>query len=251
MDNIQYVIDQWKCETGVKWELAGSTDINSATPDDNTNVIYLAEENEFTGSQSGAIAFVVITGRIQQCDDSDEAYRWNMDLAIRKSTNWHIDDRSDAITVPSTKLDFLSNIIHELGHCHSLVHVNNIDDVMYFDLYSGTKKRSLNPNDIEGGLNVIEASSALTTCGGIQQVMPIGQSFPSGCNPNNVNEITLENFVRIYPTLFDDSINIEIIGDGYDRKIHKFEMVDVIGNRVLSKTFTTSQKKETVTSLQV
>jgi len=74
------------------------------------------------------------------------------DIYFRESANWFVNQVYDP-TLPfsywEANQDLESFSLHELGHAQLLLHVNESNDVMYYEIV--TPKRTLHSDDVEGG----------------------------------------------------------------------------------------------------
>lgn len=119
-------IKQWNCLSTVNFKLGGDTIVRGAiqiTRDSinlisfgNTNSLSaVAQSQQWISSCSGHFAVVEV----------DIVVEKRLIDSLVYSTNCTED-------IPAYKYDFYEAILHELGHCHSLNHVNNNLQVMYY-----------------------------------------------------------------------------------------------------------------------
>lgn len=119
-------VADWKCLTGVSWEVVGSIIPSADTALlDGKNIIQLG----YTGySPLGTILGNTTTwGR--NC--GTKLYYPELDIVANASSNWFFDTTSTA-PVPSGMKDFYAMILHELGHAHALIHVIDPNGVMHY-----------------------------------------------------------------------------------------------------------------------
>ena len=96
---------------------------------------------------------------------TNEYYRANADIRINPNKNWHygIGDKVNA-----GSYDFYHAILHELGHVLGVTHVNDPNDLMYWQYnqtidHPASTRKNLNnsPNTIAGALRNVNDSKAL------------------------------------------------------------------------------------------
>jgi len=142
--------NKWTSATGVNWQMGPNTPVNVESATDNVNVIKFGSPAEII---VGTLAYTAIHYRV--CT-SGELELGDIDMIFNNSYNWNF--TSNAPT--SNQYDFETVALHELGHAHGLVHVNNIGDPMYHTTAPGTMSRLLSPQAIEGGIYMISNSAA-------------------------------------------------------------------------------------------
>jgi hypothetical protein len=91
-------------------------------------------------------------------------YHQEFDIVITDNPNidFFIDPTLD-LPQPTGELDLYSVILHELGHAHLLMHVNDEEDLMYFEAYRDlqndiepwNRKVQLSTSNISGGTQIV------------------------------------------------------------------------------------------------
>lgn len=237
IDIIELALKKWQCETGVKWKLSGQSNFHTASPNDGTNLIYFADTTEFTGNLSDLSAYNVLNGYALQCNGQIRFYIRDMDIVIKETEPWVYDPTYNDSNINPSLADFHSVILHELGHSHKLTHVRELDKVMYHKVNLGQTRRILHPFDIEGGVNVIDSSQNLMGClapNGVQSILPIGEEFPADCT-TPVNDISFLEHLTVFPTIFDNYINLEF---QTNKSVNlKIKLFDVLGRNVLKEEY--------------
>lgn len=136
------VIEQWRCESGINWGSAGaSTTTTSCEGSDGINLVTFDDDCGLPVGVLGT-AFSFYTA----CGTGGVAY-WSVNeldikFDIGRSWNFTLDPPA------AGESDFYSVMLHEMGHAHQLGHSAIVSDVMYFQIASGTQKRTLNPNNV-------------------------------------------------------------------------------------------------------
>lgn len=155
-----------------------------------------------------------------QCNSSDKMTVREIDLSINPMfyNNFTV-DTTGSVSIPSGKLDFYQIVLHELGHGHSLGHVNNPNSIMWWFSpstgISASQRRIRLYNDAscyEGGSYVI-GNSATSLAGSCYPAMtPL---FGNACTPyNNIKNPDMVNGIKLYPNPNNDYLNIEYILSG-------------------------------------
>lgn len=155
------------------------------------------------------------------------------EMYFRKNANWYTDSNFDP-GLPNSywenNPDLESYALHELGHGQLLLHVNQIDDVMYYEVLG--PKRNLKDGDIEGGNYIKDISTAPlpTTC----TYDPIGTNSDCGLNPTLE---VLSGDYAFFPNPTSDYIGFKTTSSG------KFvvEVFDPYGRLVISEKFLGSE----------
>lgn len=129
---------EWRCVTGVNWELSTSTTSSTAIDDDDVNII--------TWDVSDNLPFGVV-GRAHSyfsgCPSGGDVY-WHLyevDINLDEGASWYFCDNPG--NIPGSSIDFQSVVFHEMGHGHQLGHVNLSSAVMHRSISNGQIKRAL------------------------------------------------------------------------------------------------------------
>ncbi|GAA4966045.1 hypothetical protein GCM10023315_14040 [Algibacter aquimarinus] len=213
------VIDVWRCETNINWDISstattidvtgndtmddGNMDGEADEPD-GTNVVRFDNGNEL---ESGVLGRC--TSWYSGCNLGNGDIRWfvsEMDIVFDDGRNWYFGSGLPT----GSQFDFESVALHEAGHGHQLAHVidvafdgNNSDDVMNFSLSNQEQQRNLSSDNIAGGNSIQDRSTTMNPCP--VSVNPPDPKFPtsvmidsSTCNLS-IEESELANAISIYP----------------------------------------------------
>ncbi|MBI3521210.1 MAG: PKD domain-containing protein [Bacteroidetes bacterium] len=142
-------LQSWRCATFINWPTASTTSTITASANDGVNIVTFNSGlgagilgqcgSYFSGcSVSGVIQFYVSELDIQFAN-SPGGLTWQYGTAAPTSSQY----------------DFESVTVHELGHGHQLGHVIKSTDLMHYALANGQSKRTLNTDDLNGGLAVM------------------------------------------------------------------------------------------------
>lgn len=156
----QRSLQSWRCATYINWPTATTTSTISASANDNVNIVTF----------NSALA----AGVLGQCSyyasgcGSDPNQTWfvsELDIQFANTPGggtWQYGPTAPSVS----QYDFESVTVHELGHGHQLGHVINSNDLMHWALSNGQSKRTLNTDDLNGGLAVmVRNAQAGNTCG--------------------------------------------------------------------------------------
>lgn len=215
---VEKAIKDWNCKTGVNWILGNDTTI-SATSQDNVNLIYI--DNSFKGVP---LAFTSKYS-VFFCSTSSgnmEAFNREVDIALSfefsatdfPQSRWWSDTSGN--NVPQFDYDLYGVLLHELGHAHSIAHVNDISDVMYHATLMGPYdaiNRNYNAwkwsNLVDAGADVVEHSETrvYTGCSSGHLISRI----PEDCSIiDEVAEYFQEKEFDIYPNPTSDKLYIKV-----------------------------------------
>ncbi|MBS1636260.1 MAG: PKD domain-containing protein [Bacteroidetes bacterium] len=148
----------WRCATYINWQISASTTTVAAAANDAVNVITFQ-----TGLAAGILG--QCTSYWSGCG-SGATMKWfvnELDIVFAPTPGgltWQYGPAAPS----SSQYDFESVTVHELGHGHQLSHVINSSDLMHYALANGQQKRSLNTDDLNGGLAVMTRNLAGTVC---------------------------------------------------------------------------------------
>ncbi|MBV6467293.1 MAG: hypothetical protein PGMFKBFP_02640 [Anaerolineales bacterium] len=154
------------------------------------------------------------------------------DIYFRQSANWYLNEQYDP-TLPfsywENNHDLESFALHELGHAQLLLHVNQADEVMYYEVV--TPKRVLQTGDVEGG-NYIKGISVVAEpdC----DVSPIVPNGDCGLIPT-IDVGSKETIVKFRPNPATNWIFFE-----GPEQIQKLQVFTSLGELVVELTPNTS-----------
>lgn len=150
-------LETWRCATFINWQL-GTTTTLDAIAADGVNVVRFDK----AGQELPAGVLGRCTSRWTACSSGGtwEWWVYELDIEFDQATAWQFGPAAPTMA----QYDFESVSLHELGHGHQLGHVNDGTDVMNYAISNGATRRTLNANDINGGLAVMARSTAANLC---------------------------------------------------------------------------------------
>ncbi|MBL4585483.1 MAG: IPT/TIG domain-containing protein, partial [Flavobacteriales bacterium] len=141
---VEKTMKQWACNSGVNFSLSQDVTEIADWGYDQVNVIGMSDSGQMPSYLLGK-TITTFSG----CGTAT-GLQWNLvevDILLNSDIDWWI----LAQEPPQNKFDLQTTILHELGHAHLLQHNNNAISPMYFQLTSGSSRRTLHPiSDIEG-----------------------------------------------------------------------------------------------------
>ena len=206
---------KWRCKTFINWTIDGNTAINFSERD-TVSVITFDERNELPAGVLG-LCYSYYSG----CSE-DDWYIEEQDMLFRKSDLWHFGDEN----IASTKFDFQSVALHELGHGHQLAHVIDNLDLMHYSLAPGAQKRDIESNNLSAASWILGKSSGSQVC--TKEKMQLLDS-------DLCDDISFGYFnTSVYPNPFTERLNI----DFYLTKNEKLQaqIFDITGKLIASYT---------------
>jgi PKD repeat protein len=154
-------MNSWRCNTYVNWTLASGTSAIDVATSDGVNIVSF----DIT-LPSGVLGRC--TNYFQGCinGSAQEWYVNELDIVFDPTpgtgTTWQYGPASPS----GSQYDFESVSVHELGHGHELGHVINNADLMHYNIGTATTKRTINADDLAGGLAVMNRNAQSGgTCG--------------------------------------------------------------------------------------
>ncbi len=155
-------LQSWRCATFIKWTLATTTSSITSSVNDGINIV--------TFNSTLAAGVLGQCGSYWSGCGTNPNMSWfvaELDIQFANSPGgltWQYGP-----TAPTgSQYDFESVTVHELGHGHQLGHVIKTTDLMHYALANGQSKRTLNTDDLNGGLAVMARNAqAGGVCGNV------------------------------------------------------------------------------------
>lgn len=153
-------LQSWRCATFINWPTSATTSSISASANDGINIVTFN-----SGLPAGVLGNC--GSYWSGCGTNPNMTWFVTELDIQFSTTpggstWQFGPAAPAFA----QYDFESVTVHELGHGHQLGHVIKSVDLMHYSLTNGQSKRTLNTDDLNGGLAVMARNAqAGGTCG--------------------------------------------------------------------------------------
>ncbi|KAB1064094.1 T9SS type A sorting domain-containing protein, partial [Salibacter halophilus] len=126
---VRKAIDDWICATEIRWQLDDSSYALPDVRDTNSSI-------RFGQTEASHVLGETSVWYLNCSDPNNNPMGYNPDIDITLSNapnhNWFYDSTGTQ-PQPAGKFDFYSVILHELGHGHLLMHVNQTDDLMYWE----------------------------------------------------------------------------------------------------------------------
>jgi PKD repeat protein len=166
----QRSLQSWRCATFINWPTASTTSTVTASTNDGINIVTF-------NSSLGA-------GILGQCGSywsgcgTNPNMQWivaELDIQFANSPGGLTWQYGPALPSGS-QYDFETVTVHELGHGHQLGHVINNADLMHFAVAAGQSKRTLNTDDLNGGLAVMVRNAQVGGACGLTLMTPLNAS---------------------------------------------------------------------------
>jgi hypothetical protein len=222
---IKKALKDWRCVSGINWQLGNDTNLTIAQ--DNINMIALYNGGGTNPAQSAELL-------ISTCSSGPTvlgSYIKSFDVKIDQTINWQVDSSG---ILQTGKEDFYHAFAHELGHAHTLKHAldtitnDTLQGIMFSNLITGEvpslqRKTVFNsPNAIDGGQFVTSNNISGTACAGSHTLVVENCSvisveeydnanlnishYPNPINNGNLTvEFELEKSANTYFFLYDNT----------------------------------------------
>lgn len=210
--SFQIALDNWRCNTGVNWEVSPVNSNLDVVALDGKNVISFISSNTLNGVLSQT------TSRHDGCYINGVVY-WHIDeidIAFNKDIKWFYGTGDEGYTwdLVNYSYDFETVALHELGHALQLTHVNddspmvlNGNDVMIYNLQIAEYQRVLGPNNIAGGLYNMNINTNAVICS--KPLMTVNQI---GCTLADEEFDVVKNGVNVIKNPIGNELSIKSVG---------------------------------------
>lgn len=202
-------VHDWVCLTTVHFEVGADTIVPaSGALLDRVNLIHVGTIDDSASVLARGSQWFSI------CENANKVTVKELDISINRSfLNKFFIDTTGTLGVPSGMVDFYQIILHEIGHIHSLQHVNNPNSVMWWS--SSQNGTPVNQRRIrlytdatcyEGGGYVVQNSSP-TGLGCHSTMTPI---YTNECTAyNSIKKPVAVNNIKLYPNPTNEYLNVE------------------------------------------
>lgn len=203
---VKKALCDWTSAIGVPFELDSVLFDTDSTSKNGINSIFFAKFDSL--SQSAAM-YVANTASF--CGSIDESQRSEIDIAISDSSYWFY-DHTGTQNKPANKLDFYSFILHELGHCLGLIHINDVNSLMYYTdpffppLPFYSRHINIDTNLVAGGNYILQVSQPDS----VEGCANVKLQLSNVCNLLISNELPLnqQNTIVLYPNPFETFLDV-------------------------------------------
>jgi hypothetical protein len=234
--NYLAALDTWRCETGLNFTIGDVTPVDEAVVD-GINIIRFDNGDELEENVLGQTTY-----SFSGCGSSPSNYEFfadEIDMVFDDGMNWYYGPEDPG---PGIQIDFQSVALHELGHAHQLGHVINDEDndVMHYSIGFGEQQRTLFPDNIIAGGNVIDRSKTngpIFLC--FEGKSPMSEY---DCQLSITNE-ELENTIRIYP---NPTNGVFYIKNTSSVRLEKAIIYDVSGRLILQQDVSNDSSLTTI-----
>ncbi len=154
VNSFMRALETWRCGTLVNWDVGDDTNIDDIERE-GVNVV---RHTKFGDSKLG-VCYSWYKGCYQ--GTNLHWYADELDIEFDSTYNWYYGTGNPG----SSKYDFESVAVHELGHGHQLGHVIDDEKIMHYSLGRGDRSVELDNYDVAGGIYVREKSKVNNGCG--------------------------------------------------------------------------------------
>jgi len=186
-NSFERALDTWNKTTGVNFRMVGTT-TNQAVAGDGINTIELDNTNTGTGVLTASVLGRTFTS-IGLCPAATNLEIFDIDIVFRRagvSTGATINVNNSTCPPASTEVDFETVMLHELGHAHTLQHINdgpaagNPAKVMNYQVFLNSLRRSPDVSAFNGSLYTMQGSSnTYGACTPNTEMIPLATNYPS------------------------------------------------------------------------
>ncbi len=227
----------WSCVTGINWKIG--SDINGgAVLNDLIHEVMIAPASG-PGALSPGVIMQTNNGYAACVNNGVETwYEKTFDLLINPNTNWAYD--TTGANLGTGTYDFFQSAMHELGHAHTVYHINDsINDLMFWlqdQITSSNQNRKSiysSPNAVSGGQHVTDSLFNGVTCENSMVLF-----FPTQCNGapvvgiKKVSGQLVDLSVYPNPSAINQSINVHFKLPS-EQKVG-FKLYGITGNLIKS-----------------
>lgn len=206
-DIIRNVLKQWRCKSGVNWELLNQT-TNNIILRDYISTIYFTGTNLIIDSTTYALTFSFSfdsTTTTNSCIHNNQKYIYieEVDMIFNGSNfDWFMTTNSNF--TDSTKVDFWTVALHEFGHAHTLGHINlDLPSTMYTFREDDDVSREIDIYSEFGAFWIMDTIELVSpNCGGA-----IIRNY-TGCI-TSTNEVIEDYRFKIYPNPTNTYVVVE------------------------------------------
>ncbi|MBK8557417.1 MAG: T9SS type A sorting domain-containing protein [Lewinellaceae bacterium] len=226
---IKKAVETWRCLTNVNWSFIDSALVNTQFSSNDGKCVVFIGDTIPPDSSGGFLMRTYLSGYRKICNTGSQEvyYIDNMDVEVNPFYTFAY-DCSDIDTVGAIH-DFYSILLHELGHCHMLLHNVENNEIMFTHWNEFVDEPDF--NDIAGGKNVIEFSLDWNSTGSCSS---ISIHDTVSCKTNFVFEhLDDELPVSIFPNPFLETFNVKI--DLNTLLSLQIDVRDVAGRSIFSK----------------
>lgn len=172
VDAFERALESWQCKIHSSYVADGSTSTEFCSKNDGINLVALDTKCSLSPELLAQTTHWYI-----KCSEQNTILL-EMDLIFDSSVKWHY----DTTDTPNNKFDFESISLHELGHAHGMGHVLEKSNIMYANYFPKDKKRILDINSINCGIDIVERSGKFNNCTNIDSFIP----YPDCSLPCNI-----------------------------------------------------------------
>jgi hypothetical protein len=217
----------WRCATLINYVIEDSSAISSLT---NTGKV------SFKPLPVGTLTTLAGTNNLPYaiCLPVVEAsLRRRFEISFNSSLLWHTLP-SMPLSLPVSTYDLESRAVHELGHAHLLNHSNNVEDLMYWtdSLPPYNYRRSIMPNDLLGGLHIVNISTIpLSNPSPVCSNPMVRISFSECMKTSKLEEVdSITSFsISVDPNPVNDILRLEIPRMSNAEKVEQVLILDLSG----------------------
>ncbi len=201
VDAFERALVNWRCTSGVNFYRNDTMSIPLTGPQQSRVLFSPLPAGTLASTQSGRIPCSDTTGA-----DADIYHFSEFIMRFNSNLTWHT---STSDSIPNNSFDLESRALHELGHAHQLLHVNNSSDLMYFTSLTPTR-RVIQPNDSSGGVYQVFTWSA--------PALPLNYGCMAHIPVNPVDCANITTHTRTASSSL--GFNLKVFPNPSDKKLH-------------------------------